>query len=59
MNKITEIKQRIEDWIGNDESWLDDITDVRPKRFINTWKKITLILKIMRIWTKLEILLTN
>lgn len=27
MNKITEIKQRIEDWIGNDESWLDDITD--------------------------------
>lgn len=31
-NKFTETKQKIEDWIGNYGSWLDDLTDEQAEK---------------------------
>ena len=32
MNKFPETKQKIEDWIGNSGSWLDDLTDEQAEK---------------------------
>jgi len=35
MNKFTDTKQKIQDWIGNEESWLDDITEDQAEEILS------------------------